>query len=71
LFPIIGVLLLLEPVVAFVCGVMMFGGVLATVLFEVSATGPRFPFLLVLALSLSFGVFHLLYQFLIAFLVRD
>jgi hypothetical protein len=71
LFPIVAVLLLLEPAVGFVCGVMMFGGVFAAVVFEMSAAGPRFPFLPVLGLSLGFGVFYLLYHFLIALLVRD
>jgi hypothetical protein len=71
LFPIAATLLLLEPVVGFACGVMMFGGIFAAVAFEVSAVGPRFPFLFMLGLSLSFGIFFLLYQFLIVFLVRD
>ena len=71
LFPIVAVLLLLEPAVGFVCGVLMFGGIFTAVVFEMSAAGPRFPFLLVLGLSLGFGVFYLLYQCLIAFLVRD
>ena len=71
LFPIAATLLLLEPVVGFVCGVMMFGGIFAAIVFEVSAVGPRFPFLVVLGLSLSFGVIYMLNQFLLASLVMD
>lgn len=71
LCPIVVSLLLLEPIVGLVCGVMMFGGIFAAIVFEVSAVGPRFPFLFMLSMSLSFGVIYMLYQFLLAFLVRD
>lgn len=70
-FPIAAALLLLEPVVGFVCGVMMFGGILAAVAFEISAAGPSFPFLLVFGMSLAFGVFYLLHQFLLSLFVAD
>jgi hypothetical protein len=50
---------------------MMFGGIFAAIVFEVSAVGPRFPFLFMLGLSLSFGVIYMLYQFLLTFVVRD
>lgn len=71
LLPIVAALLLLEPLVTFVCGVVMFGGLVAAVAFEVSAVGPRFPFLFMLGFSLSFGVVLVLYHFLLVFLVRD
>jgi hypothetical protein len=69
--PIVAALLLLEPIVGFVCGVMMFGGIFAAIVFEVSAVGSRFPFLFMLGLSLSFGVIYMLYQFLLTLVVRD
>lgn len=71
LLPIVAALILLEPIVTFVCGLMMFGGILAAIAFEVSAVGPRFPFLFMLSFSLSFGVIFVLYHFLLVFLVRD
>lgn len=71
LFPILTTLLLLEPVVRFICCFMMFGGIFAAIVFEVSAAGPRFPFLAILSMSLAFGAFLLLYQALVALLLRD
>ena len=69
--PVVALLLLLEPVVNVVCGVMVILGVLGAVAFELSAVGPRFPFLQVAAISLTFGVFLILYHSAIALLVRD
>ena len=54
--PIAAVLLMLEPVVGFVCGLGLVLGVLASILFEISAVGPRFPFIKAMIISLSFGV---------------
>lgn len=71
LFPILTTLVLLEPVVSFVCCFMMFGGIFAAVVFEVSAAGPQFPFLAVFSMSLAFGFFLLLYQALVALLLRS
>lgn len=71
LFPILTTLVLLEPLVSFVCCFMMFGGIFAAIAFEVSAVGPRFPFLVVFGMSLAFGVFLLLYQVLIALLLKE
>lgn len=46
-------------------------GLLAAVAFELSAVGPRFPFLQVAGLALAFGLFAALYQLLLMILVRD
>ena len=69
--PIVAVLLLLEPVVNVVCGAGAVLGVLAAAAFEVSAVGPRFPFLHVATISLACGVLLILYHSAIALLVRD
>jgi hypothetical protein len=69
--PIAAVLLLLEPVVAFVCGAGLVLGILAAIVFEISAVGPRFPFFKVLGISLSFGVILFLYYGLLSLFVED
>jgi hypothetical protein len=69
--PIVAVLLLLEPVVNVVCGAAAVLGVLAAVVFELSAAGPRFPFLQVTAIAFACGVLLILYHSAIALLVRD
>ena len=69
--PVVALLLLLEPVVNVVCGAVSVLGVLVAVAFELSAVGPRFPFLQVTAISLAFGVLLVLYHSAIALLVRD
>lgn len=69
--PIAAVLILLEPVVGSICGLGMVLGVLTSILFEISAVGPRFPFLKVLGISLSFGVILFLYHGLLSIFVED
>jgi hypothetical protein len=69
--PIAAVLLLLEPVVRFICGLGLVLGVLASILFEMSAVGPKFPFVKVLEISLSFGVILFLYYGLVSIFVKD
>ncbi len=69
--PIVALLLLLEPVVNVVCGAAAILGVLVAVVFELSAAGPRFPFIEVTALSLAFGVILVLYHSALALHVRD
>ena len=64
-------LLALEPVVGFVCGAGLVFGILVSVLFEMSAVGPRFPFAKVLGISLSFGVILFLYYGLLSWFVED
>jgi hypothetical protein len=66
--PVLGVLVLIAPVVRIVCSWGLILGVIASVVFEVSAVGPRFPFLMMLGVSLGFGAFLVLYEGLIALL---
>lgn len=68
--PALGILVLLEPAVRFVCACGLVLGVATSVLFELSAAGPRFPFLWMLSLSLAFGIILFLYYGLIAWLSR-
>jgi hypothetical protein len=70
-FPLVALLLLLEPLVNVVCGAVAVLGVLVAVVFEISAVGPRFPFLLVTAIALASGVLLLLYHSAMALLIRD
>lgn len=69
--PIAAALLALEPVVGFVCGAGLVLGILASVLFDMSVVGPRFPFAKVLGISLSFGVILFLYYGLLSLFVED
>jgi hypothetical protein len=69
--PIVAVLLLLEPVVNVVFGAAAVLGVLVAAAFELSAAGPRFPFLQVTAISFACGLLLILYHSAIALLVRD
>jgi hypothetical protein len=69
--PIAAVLLALEPVVGFICGLGLVLGVLASILFEISAVGPRFPFVKALCISLSFGVILFLYYGLLSMFIDD
>ncbi|MBK6598552.1 MAG: hypothetical protein IPG25_11975 [Proteobacteria bacterium] len=70
-FPLIAGMLLAQPVVNFICGFMLIGGFVAAIAFEISAVGPRFPFLQVAGLALAFGLFAVLYQLALMALVRD
>ena len=69
--PIAAALLALEPIVGFVCGAGLVLGIVVSILFEMSAVGPRFPFAKVLGISLSFGVFLFLYYGLLSLFVED
>lgn len=68
--PVLGVLVLIEPVVRIVCSCALILGTIASVVFELSAVGPRFPFLLMLGASLGFGALLVLYEGLIALLAK-
>jgi hypothetical protein len=68
--PILEVFLLCEPIVRFVCAAVMVFGVFAAVILKVSAVGPHFPLLGMLAFALSFGVVLILYHGLIALLME-
>lgn len=67
-FPLLGILMLLEPFVRYVFGTAMVLGVFASIAFEVSAVGPRFPFFAMLGLSLGFGLALFLYYGLVSLL---
>jgi hypothetical protein len=69
--PIAALLVLIEPVIGFICGLGLVLGVLASILFEISAVGPRFPFTKVFCISLSFGVILFLYYGLLSIVVED
>jgi hypothetical protein len=69
--PIAAALLALEPIVGFICGAGLVLGVLASILFEISAVGPRFPFVNALCISLSVGVILFLYYAALSLLVED
>ncbi len=69
--PIAAVLLALEPIVGFICGAGLVLGVLASILFEISAVGPRFPFVKALCISLSFGAILFLYYAALSLFVED
>lgn len=68
--PILALLTLLEPVVRATFSLAMVLGILATIVFELSAAGPQFEFLRMLALSLSLGVALVLYYGLLALVSR-
>jgi hypothetical protein len=67
---VVSMLMLFERSVMAVCSVALNLGVIASVAFEISAVGLRFPFLAMLGVSLGFGIFMLLYQALIALLIE-
>ena len=59
--PILVVLLLLAPVVEILCGGVLFFGILVSVLYELSSAQGTYPFWHMILLSLSFGMFIVLY----------
>ena len=69
-WPLLALLTLLEPIVRAVLSLAMMLGILATIVFELSAAGPQFEFLRMLALSLGFGVALILYYGLLALVSR-
>jgi hypothetical protein len=68
--PVLGALVLIEPVVRILCSCALILGIIASVVFELSAVGPRFPFLVMLGASLGFGALLILYEGLIALLAK-
>lgn len=70
-FPLIAALLLMKPLMDFICSVMLVGGLLAAIAFEISAVGPRFPFLQMAGLALAFGLFAALYELVLMLLTED
>lgn len=68
--PLLAVLVLIEPAVRIVCSVALLLGVVASIAFEFSAVGPRFPFLGMLSVSLGFGLVLFAYYGLLALVSR-
>ena len=69
--PLTGILLLVMPVVQCVCTLGLVLGMLTSVVFELSAAGPQFPFLRVVGISLSVGVLPVLCCGVLSHLIRD
>jgi hypothetical protein len=69
--PIVAVLLLLEPVVSFVCSAGMVLGLVTCIVWELSAAGPRFPLGKMLVFSFGCPVVLFLYHALLSLFVRD
>lgn len=71
LFPIVLALFVLAPIVYTVRGFLAAGGVVAALVFEFSAVGPRFPFLAVLGMAVSTGVMALLYLLFLLYIIGE
>jgi hypothetical protein len=63
-------LLALAPLVEVVCGGLMLLGIAVSIAFEVSSASSQFPFWRVIALSLGFGAFVIVYHAVIGLLSR-
>lgn len=68
--PTLAALLLLAPAVEVVCGGLLLLGILVSIAFKVSGAGAAFPFWPMIALSLGFGVFVILYHAVIGLVSR-
>jgi hypothetical protein len=68
--PVLVLLLLLAPVVEFVCGTLLLLGLLVSVAFKISGAASSFPFWPTIALSLGLALFVLLFHALIGMLLR-
>ena len=60
--PVLCALLLLAPVVEFICGGLLLLGLLVSIAFRLSGAGADFPFWHMLALSLGVGGLVILYH---------
>ena len=69
--PLLLILTALSPVVGWICAAVFVYGIIASVSFELSAAGPRFPFVTMMAISVGAIVFIALYHWLIAVLTHD
>lgn len=69
--PILALLMLLEPVVRWICSTALVLGLLVSVIFELSAVGPRFPFLAGIGISLGFGVLLVIFYGLIGLVTPE
>lgn len=64
------VLVLCEPVVRWTCSALMVLGIFVSIVFELSAVGPRFPFLAMMAASLGCGLVLVAYHGLLSLFVK-
>jgi hypothetical protein len=64
-WPILTFLVILQPVVGLVFGGLAVLGVLMSFFFKLSGAAPHFPFLMMLAISIGFGLVVLVYEALI------
>ncbi len=62
-------LAVLEPLVKWICTTVLVLGLAVSVVFEVSAVGPHFPFLRIAGISMGFGVILVVYCGVVALLV--
>lgn len=63
-------LVILQPVVGLVFGGLALLGVLVSFFFKLSGAAPHFPFLMMLAISVGFGVSLIGYEALIRYVSR-
>jgi len=68
--PLVALLALVEPVIRAAFSLAMVLGILAAVVFEISAVGPRFPFQEILTLSLGCGLALIAYYGLLSLITR-
>ena len=68
--PISTFLVIIQPVIVLVFGGLALLGVLMSLFFKLSGAAPRFPFLIMLAISVGFGLALIGYEALIRYLSR-
>ena len=68
--PLLITLTALAPLVESVCAGVCVAGIFASIVFEISAVGPRFPFVLMMGASLCFGLLIVVNRLVIALLSR-
>jgi hypothetical protein len=68
--PILTFLVILQPVVGLVFGGLALLGVLMSFFFKLSGAAPHFPFFIMLAISVGFGLALIGYEALIRYLLR-
>jgi hypothetical protein len=69
--PVIAAILLCAPTICVLCGAMAVGGMIAALLFEVSAVGPTFPFFHTISMSSLVGMVAWLCSALASRVLRD
>jgi hypothetical protein len=68
--PILTLLVILQPVIGLVFGGLALLGILMSVFFMLSGAAPHFPFVVMLAISVSFGLVLVGYEALIRYFSR-